>query len=162
VCAAGHGFASLEGIYWTTSGQVVMMVILGGIGMLWGGAIGAARVVQLQDFLATAGFEEAGIVTGSIVIVLVLLFRRDMWGTARHLLASRRTAAPSGDAAFEAKKRVDTPADRAAAGVVVEHRAERRAQKTAGFAVRAYQEADEPRLADVRTLVPAGGAPPTR
>jgi branched-chain amino acid transport system permease protein len=108
VFALGHGFASLEGVYWTTSGQVVMMVILGGIGTLWGGAIGAALVVQLQDFLATAGFEETGIVTGSIFIVVVLLFRRGMWGTARHLLASRRTAAPSGDAASGAKKRVDT------------------------------------------------------
>jgi branched-chain amino acid transport system permease protein len=110
VFAVGHGFASLEGVYWTTSGQVVMMVILGGIGTLWGGAIGAALVVQLQDFLATAGFEETGIVTGSIFIVVVLLFRRGMWGTARHLLASQRTAAPSADAASEAKKRVDTTA----------------------------------------------------
>ncbi|HEX6468203.1 MAG TPA: branched-chain amino acid ABC transporter permease [Streptosporangiaceae bacterium] len=110
VFAIGHGFASLDGVYWTTSGQVVMMVILGGIGTLWGGAIGAALVVKLQDFLATAGFEETGIVTGSIFIIIVLLFRRGIWGTARHLLVSRRTAAPSGDAASEAKKRVDTPA----------------------------------------------------
>ena len=93
VFAIGHGFASLEGVYWTTSGQAVMMVVLGGIGTLWGSAIGAALVVQLQDFLATAGFEETGIVTGSIFIVIVLLFRRGIWGTARHLLASRRPAA---------------------------------------------------------------------
>jgi branched-chain amino acid transport system permease protein len=110
VFAVGHGFASLEGVYWTTSGQVVMMVILGGIGTLWGGAIGAALIVQLQDFLATAGFEETGIITGSIFIVVVLLFRRGIWGTARHLLAGRRMAAPAGDAAAAAKKRVDTPA----------------------------------------------------
>lgn len=86
VFAVGHGFAALDGLYWTTSGQVVMMVILGGIGTLWGGIIGAALVVQLQDFLATAGFEGIGIVTGSIFIVIVLLFRRGIWGTARHLL----------------------------------------------------------------------------
>jgi branched-chain amino acid transport system permease protein len=94
VFAIGHGFAALDGLYWTTSGQVVMMVILGGIGTLWGGAIGAAIVVQLQDFLATAGFEGVGIVTGSIFIVIVLLFRRGIWGTARHLLISRRQADP--------------------------------------------------------------------
>jgi branched-chain amino acid transport system permease protein len=108
--AVGHGFASLEGVYWTTSGQVVMMIILGGIGTLWGGAIGAALVVQLQDFLATAGFEETGIVTGSIFIVVVLLFRRGIWGTARHLLVAPRTPAPTDDAAAAAQKRVDTPA----------------------------------------------------
>lgn len=110
VFAVGHGFASLEGVYWTTSGQVVMMVILGGIGTLWGGALGAALIVQLQDFLATADFEETGIVTGSIFIVVVLLFRRGMWGTARHLLAARRMATPSGTAPPAAKKHVDTPA----------------------------------------------------
>jgi branched-chain amino acid transport system permease protein len=110
VFAIGHGFASLEGVYWTTSGQAVMMVILGGIGTLWGGAIGAALVVQLQDFLATAGFAETGIITGSIFIVVVLLFRRGIWGTARHLLASRRTATAPDDVAAEPRKSVDTPA----------------------------------------------------
>lgn len=110
VFAIGHGFASLEGVYWTTSGQAVMMVILGGIGTLWGGAIGAALVVQLQDFLATAGFAETGIITGSIFIVVVLLFRRGIWGTARHLLTSRRTAAAPDDVAAEPRKSVDTSA----------------------------------------------------
>ncbi|TDD18730.1 branched-chain amino acid ABC transporter permease [Nonomuraea diastatica] len=109
VFAIGHGFASLEGVYWTTSGQAVMMVILGGIGTLWGGAIGAALIVQLQDFLATAGFAETGIITGLIFIVVVLVFRRGIWGTARHLLAARGTPAPA-DVAAEPRKSVDTPA----------------------------------------------------
>ncbi|SPT49996.1 branched-chain amino acid ABC transporter permease [Actinomadura madurae] len=109
VFAVGHGFASLEGVYWTTSGQAVMMVILGGIGTLWGGAIGAALVVQLQDFLATAGFQETGIVTGSIFIVIVLLFRRGIWGTARHLLTTRHPPTPD-QPAPETKEPVDTPA----------------------------------------------------
>ncbi|WP_141583297.1 branched-chain amino acid ABC transporter permease [Actinomadura sp. WMMA1423] len=85
----GHGFASLQGVYWTTSGQAVMMVVLGGIGTLWGGAIGAALIVELNDYLATAGFEETGIITGAIFIVVVLLFRRGVWGTARDVLAAR-------------------------------------------------------------------------
>ncbi|WP_433473325.1 branched-chain amino acid ABC transporter permease [Spirillospora sp. CA-142024] len=85
----GHGFASLQGVYWTTSGQAVMMVVLGGIGTLWGGAIGAALVVELNDYLATAGFEETGIITGAIFILVVLLFRRGVWGTARDLIAAR-------------------------------------------------------------------------
>ncbi|NDU76380.1 branched-chain amino acid ABC transporter permease [Actinomadura sp. DSM 109109] len=89
----GHGFASLQGVYWTTSGQAVMMVVLGGIGTLWGGAIGAALVVELNDYLATAGFEETGIITGAIFIVVVLLFRRGVWGTARDLVAARASRA---------------------------------------------------------------------
>ncbi|WP_433150583.1 branched-chain amino acid ABC transporter permease [Actinomadura nitritigenes] len=87
--AIGHGFASLDGVYWTTSGQAVMMVVLGGIGTLWGGAIGAALIVELNDYLATAGFQETGIITGAIFIVVVLVFRRGVWGTARDLLAKR-------------------------------------------------------------------------
>ncbi|WP_424532083.1 branched-chain amino acid ABC transporter permease [Sphaerisporangium viridialbum] len=87
--AIGHGFASLESVYWTTSGQAVMMVVLGGIGTLWGGVIGAALVVELNDYLVTAGFEGIGIVTGTIFVIVVLVFRRGIWGTARHLLAAR-------------------------------------------------------------------------
>jgi branched-chain amino acid transport system permease protein len=87
--AISHGFASLQDVYWTTSGQVVMMVVLGGIGTLWGGAIGAGLVVALNDWLSTAGFQEVGIVTGGIFVVVVLVFRRGIWGTARHLLSSR-------------------------------------------------------------------------
>src|SRR5690606_3593689 len=60
------------------------------IGTLWGGAIGAALIVQLHDYLATAGFEETGIITGTIFILVVLLFRRGIWGTARDLIAARR------------------------------------------------------------------------
>ena len=35
--------------YWTTSGKVVIMVVLGGIGTLWGAVIGAALLVLLED-----------------------------------------------------------------------------------------------------------------
>ncbi|WP_218040403.1 branched-chain amino acid ABC transporter permease [Actinomadura sp. WMMB 499] len=105
--AIGHGFASLQGVYWTTSGEAVMMVVLGGIGTLWGGVIGAALIVELNDYLATAGFQETGIITGGIFILVVLLFRRGVWGTARDLLAGRtarrRPAEP-------AREKAETPA----------------------------------------------------
>ncbi|HEV7930773.1 MAG TPA: branched-chain amino acid ABC transporter permease [Actinomadura sp.] len=94
--AISHGFASLQEVYWTTSGQAVMMVVLGGIGTLWGGVIGAGLVVELNDYLATAGFEEIGIVTGTIFIVIVMVFRRGIWGTARALLESRTGAVSRG------------------------------------------------------------------
>lgn len=80
--AVAHGFASLQDVHWTTSGKVVLIVVLGGIGTLWGAALGAALVVQLEDFLATAGFDGVGIVTGAVFVVVVLLFRRGLWGTA--------------------------------------------------------------------------------
>ena len=89
----GHGFASLEQVHWTVSGVVVMMVILGGVGTLWGSVIGAALVLLLQDWLSTSnltigtfGLRDAwGIVTGIIFAIIVLSFRRGIWGTLIHL-----------------------------------------------------------------------------
>lgn len=89
VYAVGHGFASLQEVYWTTSGKVVVMTILGGIGTLWGPTLGAAIIIRLEDYLATAGFEAIGTITGTIFVLVVLLFRRGLWGTARHLLRAR-------------------------------------------------------------------------
>ena len=88
--AANHGFVSLQEVYWPTSGKVVMMVVLGGIGTLWGPILGALLVVQLEDYLATAGFDGIGIVTGSVFILVVLLFRRGIWGTTSHLITRWR------------------------------------------------------------------------
>jgi branched-chain amino acid transport system permease protein len=79
--SVGHGFASLQDVHWTTSGKAVLMVVLGGIGTLWGPALGAALVVQLEDYLATAGFVGIDMVIGTVFVVVVLLFRRGVWGT---------------------------------------------------------------------------------
>jgi branched-chain amino acid transport system permease protein len=87
--AINHGFASLQEVYWTTSGKVVVMTVLGGIGTLWGSLIGAAAIVRLEDWLATAGFEQTGLVTGGVFILVVLTFRRGVWGTVAHLLRAR-------------------------------------------------------------------------
>ena len=90
IFAVSHGFASLQELYWTTSGKVVLITVLGGIGTLWGGVIGAALVVLLEDYLASSGFEGLGIVTGTVFIVVVLAFRKGIWGTVRDAVAGRR------------------------------------------------------------------------
>jgi branched-chain amino acid transport system permease protein len=102
VYAIGHGFASLQEVYWTTSGKVVVMNILGGMGTLWGPVLGAGIIVALEDYLATAGIDAIGVVTGAIFVVTVLVFRRGIWGTARRPLRRRARATP------------DSPADEAA------------------------------------------------
>src|SRR6185503_6827990 len=86
VFAISHGFASLQELDWTTSGKVVLITVLGGIGTLWGPVLGAAVVTMLEDWLASSGFEGTGIILGSIFVVIVLLFRHGIWGTARDLL----------------------------------------------------------------------------
>jgi branched-chain amino acid transport system permease protein len=88
--AVGHGFVSLDTLHWTTSGEAVIIVVLGGIGTLWGAVLGAGAVVWLKDLLSVAGFAEVGLVTGGIFVLVVLLFRRGIWGTVRHLLERSR------------------------------------------------------------------------
>jgi branched-chain amino acid transport system permease protein len=92
VFAIGHGFTSLQELEWTTSGKVVLITVLGGIGTLWGGPLGAAIVVTLEDRLTSSGFEGTGIILGSIFVVIVLLFRHGIWGTVQDLLRRRRNA----------------------------------------------------------------------
>jgi branched-chain amino acid transport system permease protein len=86
VFSISHGFASLQELVWTTSGKVVLLTVLGGIGTLWGGLVGAGIVVTLEDYLASAGFGGIGLITGGIFVVIVLLFRHGVWGTGRNLL----------------------------------------------------------------------------
>jgi len=100
--AVGHGFASLQDVHWTTSGKAVLMVVLGGIGTLWGPGLGAALVVQLEDYLATAGFVGIDMVVGAVFVVVVLLFRRGVWGTVSvwsARLGARRRASRAASAA---------------------------------------------------------------
>ncbi|MEW1954069.1 branched-chain amino acid ABC transporter permease [Terrabacter sp. NPDC080008] len=86
VYAVSHRFASLQELMWTTSGKVVLVTVLGGIGTLWGGLVGAGVVVTLEDYLASSGFEGIGLITGTIFVVIVLLFRHGIWGTGRNAL----------------------------------------------------------------------------
>ena len=59
--------------------EAVLMTILGGIGTLWGPIIGAAIVVNLQNYLANLGGWST-IITGVIFVVCVLAFRRGVVG----------------------------------------------------------------------------------
>ena len=93
VFAISHGFVSLQEVDWTTSGKVVLMTVLGGMGTLWGGAIGAAILVLLEDNLASSGFQGIGLITGLIFIACVLLFRKGIWGTAQAGIIRFRTGA---------------------------------------------------------------------
>lgn len=89
------GFETLSDAYWTMSGLVVLMTLVGGMGTLFGPLVGAALIVALEDRLGDIGGwlasvthidwfrslgESATIVTGLIFIVCVLAFRRGIVG----------------------------------------------------------------------------------
>lgn len=89
------GFATLTDVHWSSSGSVILMTLLGGLGTLSGPLVGAAVVVALEnkigelgnllasvtkvDWFSTLG-ESVTIVTGLIFMVCVLAFRRGIMG----------------------------------------------------------------------------------
>ena len=83
--AIGNSFASLEMLHWTTSGSAVLMTVLGGMGTLWGGPIGAAIVLLLEDSVSNLT-DAPGVVTGAILIAIVLGFRRGVAPAAQRVL----------------------------------------------------------------------------
>jgi branched-chain amino acid transport system permease protein len=75
--------ASLTDITWQTSGEVILMTILGGIGTIFGPILGAGLVKSLEDHLASIGFP-VPVLIGIIFVACVLLFRRGIIGELEH------------------------------------------------------------------------------
>jgi branched-chain amino acid transport system permease protein len=67
---------------WHTSGAVVMMTVLGGIGTIVGPIVGAGLFETLDYFVSkTAIGQETNMVMGAIFALCILLFRRGIVGT---------------------------------------------------------------------------------
>ncbi|WP_246252746.1 branched-chain amino acid ABC transporter permease [Allomesorhizobium camelthorni] len=71
--------ASLTDVYWTMSGEVVLMTLLGGMGTVFGPIVGAAIIVAMQNYLATFG-AWVTVIQGVIFVISVLLFREGIIG----------------------------------------------------------------------------------
>ncbi|MFT0891410.1 branched-chain amino acid ABC transporter permease [Pseudochelatococcus sp. G4_1912] len=71
--------ASLTDVHWTMSGEVVLMTLVGGLGTIFGPAIGAIVVVSMQNYLATLG-AWVPIVQGIVFVICVMLFREGIIG----------------------------------------------------------------------------------
>ena len=79
--AIGNHLAGLDMVDWHTSGAVVMMTVLGGIGTIFGPIVGAALFESLDYFVSkTAIGEETNLVMGFVFALCVLLFRRGIVG----------------------------------------------------------------------------------
>ena len=79
--------ASLTDVHWHMSGEVVLMTLLGGLGTVFGPAIGAVTVVSLQNYLSSGPLSAwVPVVMGSIFVVCVLMFRRGIVGELRRLM----------------------------------------------------------------------------
>lgn len=86
--------ATLNGVSWGVSGEVVLMTLIGGIGTLLGPAVGAALILAIESMLASSGLP-IQVVLGLIFIFCVLAFSRGIVG---EVLAMSVRARPSGAA----------------------------------------------------------------
>lgn len=85
------GFASPDLFFWLLSGQVLVMVIIGGAGTLIGPIVGAAFFYLLEHYLSAITNSWA-LVLGVIFILFVLFVPEGIWGLVRR----RRAALASG------------------------------------------------------------------
>ncbi len=92
------GIVPLEVISWVTSGDIVFMVLIGGIGHLYGPLIGAAAFKWLSEAVSVL-WERWPLILG-VALVLVVLFLRgglvEALARLRLALARRRLAAGAG------------------------------------------------------------------
>jgi len=100
VLLASHGkYVNPNVLHWTQSGTLMVMVILGGVGQLWGGVVGAAALLGLEDLISNHRIEwiaallpnyqqHANLGVGAVLLAIVLFAPQGIAG----VLARRRRA----------------------------------------------------------------------
>ncbi|MBC8118012.1 MAG: branched-chain amino acid ABC transporter permease [Burkholderiaceae bacterium] len=102
------GFATLSDAHWSTSGLVILMVLVGGMGTMLGPILGAFIIVALENKVGDIGAflgrvtgiewfnglgEAVTIVTGLIFVICVMAFRRGIVGELQAWWLRRRAIA---------------------------------------------------------------------
>ena len=82
-------FVGIDSLYYSTSGQVIMMTLLGGMGSFIGPFIGAGVFLYLEDVLS-AITPNWMIFLGVIFVLCVLFFPSGIWGTVKELSLKRK------------------------------------------------------------------------
>ena len=82
-------FVSPDMMHWTKSGELMMMVILGGVGTLAGPILGAATLVLLESLLA-ARTEYWQLPLGLVLLAVVLFTHGGLTEAARRLRSALR------------------------------------------------------------------------
>jgi branched-chain amino acid transport system permease protein len=72
-------FATLTDVSAATSGEVVLMALVGGLGTITGPVVGAFIIVTMQNYLASTG-EFVLVIQGAIFVVIVMAFRKGLVG----------------------------------------------------------------------------------
>ena len=84
-----NSFISPDAIYWTSSGDILIMTMLGGAGTLIGPAIGAGVFLLMKNVVSS--YSELWLaIIGIIFICCVMFFPGGIWGTLRQIRLRRR------------------------------------------------------------------------
>jgi branched-chain amino acid transport system permease protein len=84
-------FATLTDVSAETSGDVVLMALIGGLGTITGPLVGAFVVVAMRDYLAFIG-QLVLVLQGAIFVLIVLAFRKGLVGEVSDWWKARRKA----------------------------------------------------------------------
>jgi branched-chain amino acid transport system permease protein len=92
-------FVSPAYMAWTASGELIVMVVLGGLGSFFGPLLGSTAMLLIEEWLKGMT-EHWMIIFGPLIVVAVLVSRRGLYGLLGDLQVrlSRRTRAVEGKA----------------------------------------------------------------
>lgn len=76
------GFAFLELLFWETSGDLLMMVLIGGLGSIYGAIIGDFLFIMLRDYLS-ALIPEWPLILGAVFVLIILFSPEGVVGILR-------------------------------------------------------------------------------
>jgi branched-chain amino acid transport system permease protein len=79
-----NSFISPEAVYWTASGDILIMVMLGGAGTLIGPVIGTGLFLLMKNVVSSYS-EHWLLIIGIIFICCVMFFPGGIWGTLRQV-----------------------------------------------------------------------------
>jgi len=82
--AVFNSFISPDALYWTSSGDILIMTMLGGAGTLIGPAIGAAVFLLMKNVVSSYSDHWLAII-GTVFICCVMFFPGGIWGTLRQM-----------------------------------------------------------------------------
>ena len=86
-----NSFVSPALLHWSQSGTLMIMVILGGVGRLYGGVLGAAIYLILEEVLSARTIHwQLGL--GIVLLAVVLYARGGIAASAMQLLTRRRSS----------------------------------------------------------------------
>src|SRR6478609_6215135 len=83
-----NGFISADALYWTASGDVLIMTMLGGAGTLIGPAIGAGVFLLMKNVVSSYNEHWLAII-GITFICCVMFFPAGIWGALRDVRMKR-------------------------------------------------------------------------